>query len=70
MDLSNYRVLDERFRDFEKERQEYEREKARLQVIRIEDIHDVVEPEPPIEAPTQRDGDRPIPPPPPPAIPR
>jgi hypothetical protein len=70
MDLSNFRVLDERFRDFEKERQEYEREKARLQVIRIEDIQDVVEPEPPIEAPTQRAGDLPIPPPAPPAIPR
>jgi hypothetical protein len=70
MDLSNYRVLDERFRDFEKEREEYEREKARQQMISIEDIHDVVEPEPPIEVPTQRDGDRPIPPPLPPAIPR
>lgn len=70
MDLSNYRVVDERFRDLEKEREEYEREKARQQVITIEDIHDVVVPEPPIEAPTQRDGDRPIPPPPPPAIPR
>lgn len=70
MDLSNYRVVDERFRDLEKEREEYEREKARQQVIRIEDIRDVAVPEPTIEAPTQRDGDLPVPPPPPPAIPR
>jgi hypothetical protein len=44
MDLSNYRVLDERFRDFEKERQEYEREKARQQVITIDNWDDVVVP--------------------------
>lgn len=47
MDLSNYRVLDERFRDFEKEREEHEREKARQQVITIENWRDVAVPEPP-----------------------
>lgn len=76
MDLSNYRVLDERFRDFEKERQEYEREKARQQVITIEQLDDLVvpveEPEikPTIEGPIQRGEDPPIAPPPPPVIPR
>jgi hypothetical protein len=44
MDLSNYRVLDERFRDFEQEREEYEREKARQQVITIENFDDVAVP--------------------------
>jgi hypothetical protein len=70
MDLSNYRVLDERFRDFEKERQEYEREKARQQVITIDNWGDVAVPEPPMDNPTQRGDERPVPPPPPPVIPR
>jgi hypothetical protein len=49
MDMSNYRVLDERFRDLEKERQEYEREKERTRVITLDDINDVPVPEPPME---------------------
>jgi hypothetical protein len=44
MDLSNYRVMDERFRDFEQERQEYERDKARQQAISIDHWDDVVVP--------------------------
>jgi len=70
MDLSNYRVLDERFRDFVKERLEYEREKARQQVITIDNWGDVAVPEPPMDNPTQRGDERPVPPPPPPVIPR
>jgi hypothetical protein len=79
MDLSNYRVMDERFRDFEKEREEYEREKARQQVITIENWGDVAvpeptleeaDPEPPIEGPIQRGEEPPMPPPPPPVVPR
>ncbi|MBL7980345.1 MAG: hypothetical protein JNL52_00910 [Flavobacteriales bacterium] len=76
MDLSNYRVIDERFRDLEKEREEYEREKARQQVITIEHLDDMVVPvkepgfEPTIEGPIQRGEDPPIAPPPPPAVPR
>lgn len=70
MDLSNYRVIDERFRDLEKEREEYERELERTRVISIEDFRDVVVPEPPMEEPNQRGSDRPVAPPPPPIIPR
>jgi hypothetical protein len=46
MDLSNYRVLDERLRDLEKEREEYERDKARQQtrIITIEEMNDVAVP--------------------------
>ena len=44
IDLSNYRVIDERFRDFEKERQEYERERERTRVITIEDLDHMVVP--------------------------
>lgn len=45
MDLSNYRVLDERFRDFEKERREQERELQQQQrVITIDDWDDVAVP--------------------------
>jgi len=70
MDLSNYRVLDERFRDLEKERQEYEREKERTRVISVDDIQDVIVPEPPMEEVVPRGDERPVPPPPPPVIPR
>lgn len=79
MDLSNYRVLDERFRDLEKERQEYERERERTRVISVDDFRDVIVPEPPmvegdpeprIEGPIHRGEGRPPAPPPPPAIPR
>lgn len=70
MDLSNYRVIDERFRDLEKEREEYERELERTRVISFDEIWDVVVPEPPMEEPDQRGSDRPVAPPPPPVIPR
>ncbi|MBX2978872.1 MAG: hypothetical protein KF905_06215 [Flavobacteriales bacterium] len=70
MDLSNYRVIDERFRDMEKEREEYERELERTRVISIEDFRDMVVPEPPMEEPNQRGSDRPVAPPPPPVVPR
>lgn len=49
MDLSNYRVLDERFRDLEKERREFEEQRIRERVISIDDVHDVAVPEPPLE---------------------
>lgn len=75
MDLSNYRVLDERFRDFEKERQEYEREKQQQKrSLTIEDMHDVAvpiqetDPEPHRAIPDHQE--RPTPVPPPPVVPR
>ena len=76
MDLSNYRVLDERFRDWEKERQEYEREKALQQtrIITIEDMDDVAvpmqetDPEPHRAIPDYQE--RPVEVPPPPVVPR
>ncbi|MEZ4755793.1 MAG: hypothetical protein R2817_03075 [Flavobacteriales bacterium] len=75
MDLSNYRVLDERFRDWEKERQEYEREKQQqTRSLTIEDMHDVAvpiqetDPEPHRAIPDHQE--RPTPVPPPPVVPR
>jgi hypothetical protein len=62
MDLSNYRVLDERFRDLEKERQEYEREKERTRVITLDDINDVPVPEPPMEPMPPREPPEMVPP--------
>lgn len=70
MDLSNYRVIDERFRDLEKERQEYEREKERTRVITIEDWGDMAVPEPTVEEGLPAREQRPTAPPPPPVIPR
>jgi hypothetical protein len=49
MDLGNYRVVDERFRDFEKERQEQERERHQQRVISIDDLDHIMVPEPAIE---------------------
>jgi len=76
MDLSNYRVLDERFRDFEKERLEYEREKAQQQirVITIEEMNDVAVPmqesDPELYRAIPDYQERPVAPKPPPFIPR
>ena len=44
MDLSNYRVLDERFRDLEKERREYEEQREQQRVITIENWGEVAVP--------------------------
>jgi hypothetical protein len=76
MDLSNYRVLDERFRDLEKEREEYERDKSRQQtrIITIEEMNDVAvpmqetDPEPHRAIPDYQE--RPVEVPPPPVVPR